>query len=349
MWRATLIQEVCWKNGAMETTTWPEQSAAIYRRVAQECAHNEPGATTATVVFAGLYAEAKRRWRIGATEAESEASARLELLCGDVLATCAGNELHIRNVIGVGGWMDTNWAYVESQVDTLLRLPTDPVAACRAPGERYHATAAMQSISVASDSTTASLAWAGAVATARVRLGDRWYGLSADERDAHLAETMCGDPVWAAASEELDEQLRRGAQRWVHEHWDEIATAAEGLATITTAADAPATTEQRIEIARHEVRNGMLGGLRSPSWMGGKHEQARVAVVAYTEAAAEALVRWETAGGSPEGADEVMRLHAEDVTTEVGAQTWITPAARDKLREAVRERWKRLAPPASRN
>ncbi|OBK70047.1 hypothetical protein, partial [Mycolicibacterium fortuitum] len=245
----------------METKDWPEESARLYRRAAQECAREEPGTSTATVVFAGFYAEAKRRWRIGAIEAQNEAEARLEQLCGDLLATRAGDELHIRDVIGVGGWLDTNWAHVESRVNSLLQVAdlTDPFATVEAVGERYYATSAMESLAAASDSSTAAMAWAGAVATSRMRLGDSWCGLPAEERDTHLAEVVCGDPVWAAAGEELDDDQRRGAARWVHEHWDDICAAAEDLAAAESSRTA-ATTEQRVEIARHEVRNGMHQG-----------------------------------------------------------------------------------------
>ncbi|MCP2622069.1 hypothetical protein NLB33_04275 [Mycolicibacterium smegmatis] len=331
----------------METKDWPEQSAALYRRVAQECAREQPHTTTATVVFAGFYAEAKQRWRIGTVEAQNEAEARLELLCGDLLATRAGGELHIRDVLGVGGWLDTNWMYVESRVNSLLQVQelADPSATVGVAAERYYAASAMESLAAAPDSTTAAMAWAGAVATSRMRLGDSWYSLSAGDRDAHLAEVVCGDPVWAAAGEELDDDHCRYAACWVHERWDDICAAAEELAALTAAAVTPVTVEQRIAIARHEVRNGMLHGLRNPSEEGGAHEQARAAVILYTEAAAEALVRWETVGGSPESADEAMRLHAEDASAAVDAQAWITPAARDKLREAVRDRWTQLAPP----
>ncbi|SIJ94113.1 hypothetical protein [Mycobacteroides abscessus] len=334
----------------MKTKDWPEQSAALYRRVAQECAREEPGTATAVVVFSGFYAEAKQRWRIGAVEAQNEAEARLGLLCGDLLATRAGNELHIRDVIGIGGWLDTNWMYVESRVNSLLRVQelADPVALAEPVEERCHAAAAMESIAAASDSTTAAMAWAGAVATSRVRLGDSWYGLSAGDRDDHLAEVVCGDPVWTAASEELDDDHRLGAARWVHERWDDICSAAEELVAITTVADTPATVEQRIAIARHEVTHGLLWRVRDVEDEGLR--QGCRSVRTYTEATAEGLVRWEEAGGSPEGADEAMEAYADSdpAVVETEAHLMITDGARARLREAVRERWAQLAPPAPR-
>lgn len=331
----------------METQNWPQESARLYRRAAQECAREQPHATTtAVVVFAGFYAEAKQRWRIGAVEAQNEAEARLELLCGDLLATRAGDELHIRDVIGVGGWLDTNWPYVESRVNSLLQVQelADPLATVEAVGERCHATAAVESIAAASDSTTAAMAWAGAVATSRVRLGDSWYSLSADDRDAHLAEVVCGDPVWATAGEELDDDRRRYAARWVHEHWADICAAAEELAAAESS-HAPATTEQRIEISRHEVTHGLLWRVRDVDDEG--LQQGYRSVRVYGEALAEGLVRWEAAGGSLEGADEAMKAHADAAADVAGAM--LSDDSRSVLLNAVRDRWTQLAPPVSRN
>lgn len=313
----------------METKDWPEQSAALYRRVAQECAREQPHTTTATVVFAGFYAEAKQRWRIGTVEAQNEAEARLELLCGDLLATRAGGELHIRDVLGVGGWLDTNWMYVESRVNSLLQVQelADPSATVGVAAERYYAASAMESLAAAPDSTTAAMAWAGAVATSRMRLGDSWYSLSAGDRDAHLAEVVCGDPVWAAAGEELDDDHCRYAACWVHERWDDICAAAEELASLTTAADTPPTVEQQVAIARHEVAN----------WL--RQTKLPACGTAYAAAAAEGRVRWLAAGGADEDEDAVMAGFAAGDPAAVEAHTAFTPEARELIRRRVRELW----------
>jgi hypothetical protein len=324
----------------METRESVELEIAAYRQAGRELAR-EQGLITAGVVHAGTLATAGRRRELGLVTA-SVAEAILEACCGDVLITAAAQELDAFTAAWVERWFSQNWECVGERV---ARLRADPPPADTAEESAYRTVAAAAALGVASDHRVARSLLAGAAAVARLRRHGRSDVTgSTEDQIVVMAQS---DPAVAAAWDELNDDGRHGPGSWVIHCWNDICSAAEELAALTAAATAPITVEQRVAIARHEVVHGMLRGVRDPSSLGAEHERARVAVIAYTEAAAEALARWEAGGGSPEDAAEAMQLHAEADMAAAGAQALVTPDARARLRDTVIERWAQLAPPLS--
>ncbi|MBN7296599.1 hypothetical protein [Mycobacteroides abscessus] len=318
---------------------WTKGTAALYRRAGRELAWDPRVHSAAGVIIFGLHAEALYRWRTGGTAAESLDGVRLELL--DPLATYAAAHVGTWRMLSTADWVERQQEWLHQRVQGLI---SDPPPADTAEEAAYRTAATQKALAVAGDRHVARAVLAGAAAVARLRRHTRGdvYGSTEDQ----IREMALSDPVIAAAWDDLDEAGRRGPGGWVIDQWDEICCKAEELAALTAAATSPITTEQRIAIARHEVRHGMLRGVRDDLALGVEHERARVAVIAYTEALVEGLVRWEASGGEPGGAHEAMRLHAETDSAAVDAETLMTPGARERLRDTVIARWAQLAPPA---
>ncbi|CPR69609.1 hypothetical protein [Mycobacteroides abscessus] len=301
----------------METTT---QSIDAYRRVGREIGR-EQGCTAAGVVFAGVCAEYLHRWQSGATTANTPAETLLEVLCGDPLATRAGDELGIVAVTRITNWISVNWDLVEERAQ-LLAVTRDADASEEAA---YRTVATQMALDVAVDHHVARSVLAGAAAVARLRRHTRSdVEGSTEDQIAEMAQT---DPAVAAAWDELDEKGRRGPGNWVIKQWDEIAAAAEELAALTAAADTPPTVEQQVAIARHEVAN----------WL--RQTKLPACGTAYAAAAAEGRVRWLAAGGTDEDEDAVMAGFAAGDPAAAEAHTAFTPEARELIRRRVRELW----------
>lgn len=204
----------------METTT---QSIDAYRRAGRAIGL-EQGCTAAGVIFAGSCAEYLYRWQVGATAADTPAETLLEVLCGDPLATRAGDELGIVAVTRITNWISVNWSVVEE------RAQTHPPDTGTAEESAYRTVATQMALDVAVNHQVARSVLAGAAAVARLRRHSRSdvEGSTEDQ----IAEMTKTDPVVAAAWGELDEKGRRGPGDWVIKHWDEIAAAAEELAVV---------------------------------------------------------------------------------------------------------------------
>jgi hypothetical protein len=304
-----------------------ELSAQLYRRAGQELAR-EQGLTTAVIVHAGTLAEAGRRRENGLSTTDTVGEAVLEVCCGDVLATRAAREVDALAAARLERWFHANWELVDRHVDRLYTVQQLFDAETGLPQtERCHVTSAMEFTNIARDSTAADLAYAGAVALSRVRLGDRWYGTSADYRDAYLTETICGDPVWATAAEELDEDKRGKVRGWVYGRWEQITEEATAIETVAGVITAESTYEQKIECTRREVRM-RLREVDLPT------EQ-----VAYAAAAAEGLARWLDRGGDDARADAIMHSWALGDPTVAGKLERVSAESLAQLRRLVREQW----------
>lgn len=206
----------------METN---EQSVAAYRRVGREIGR-EQRCTAAGVLFAGVCAEYLHRWQRGATTADTPAETLLEALCGDTLATRAGDELGIVTNTRITNWISTNWSLVEERA-RLLVGDSDPDTAEEAA---YRTVATQMALAVADDHHVARAVLAGAAAVARLRRHTRSDVTGSTEDQ--LFEMTETDPALAAAWDELDENGRQGASAWVISRWGEIASAAEELAVL---------------------------------------------------------------------------------------------------------------------
>ncbi len=206
----------------METTT---QTIDAYRSVGREIGR-EQGCTAAGVLFAGTCAEYLHRWQSGATTADTPAETLLEALCGDPLATRAGDELGVVAVTRITNWVSVNWHIVGERV----RLLVDAEGADTAEEVAYRTVASQMALAVANDHRVARAVLAGAAAVARLRRHSRSdIEGSAEDQLAEMAET---DPAVAAAWDELNEKGRRGVSSWVISRWSEIVSSAEELVAL---------------------------------------------------------------------------------------------------------------------
>ncbi|CPT03767.1 hypothetical protein [Mycobacteroides abscessus] len=308
-----------------------EQSVAAYRQVARGIAR-EQGQSTATIIFAGISAEYLRRQEVGATVMDTHAETLLEVVCGDVLATSAVQEIGGLATIRVTNWVASNWNLVQDHADRLLALQGMLGGSVDTPQpERCYVVAAMECVATASDSTTADLAYGGAVAVARTRLGDRWYCLSAEDRDDVLAEVICGDPAWAAAAEELSEGRRGSVRGRVCRQWDEIARQVTEMEVIDTA-ERLVTVDSVAAGARYAMEEWLrrLPGLDPKA-------------VAYGAAAAEGLARWRHRGGAKGDEELIMRGWAATDPTVTGALETMPAPVRETMVHIVRAMLPELA------
>ncbi|MGV7586359.1 hypothetical protein PJI74_01325 [Mycobacterium kansasii] len=297
---------------------------AAYRRAGQELARDQ-GMKTAGVVHVGTLAEAGRRRELGLSSAATVGEAVLELCCGDALADRAARELDALAGARMERWIHVNWEFVRENVDQLQEVQQLLGAeASPSQAERCMALSAAGSVSMARDSTTASVAYASAVAVARVRLAESWFSMSADDRDVYLVETICGDPVWATAAAELDEDTRSQVRVWVYRRWDAITEASAVTETVAAALGAEPTAEQRIEGLRREVRMRL------------REVDLPAAQVAYGAAAAEGLARWRDRGGDEARADLIMDGWALGDPTVAGRLDGVSTESRAQLRQLVR-------------
>lgn len=301
-----------------------ELSAQLHRRAGQELAR-EQGLTTAAVVHAGTLAEAGRRRENGLSATDTVGESVLEICCGDALATRAAREVDALAAAQLETWFNRNWDRVGEHVDRLytvqhlLGVEFGPPQA-----ERCHEAAAMVFTTTARDAATADVAYSGAVAVSRARLGERWYSLSAGDRDAHLTETICGDPVWATAEAELDERKRSSVHGWIYHRWDLITEEAHAIEKTTEVFEVEPTYEQRIEFARREVRTRLRE-------VGLPAEQ-----LAYAAAAAEGMIRWRDRGGDDSRADTIMHGWAVGDPTVTGKLERMSAEDLAQLRMVVR-------------
>lgn len=301
-----------------------ELSAQLHRRAGQELAR-EQGLTTAAVVHAGTLAEAGRRRENGLSATDTVGESVLEICCGNALATRAAREVDALAAAQLESWFNRNWDRVGEHVDRLYTVQQllDESVDLPLP-ERCYETAAAKCVSAARDSTAAHLAYAGAVAVSRARQGERWYCLSADDRDAHVTETICGYPVWATAAAELDDDKRAQVRGWIYHRWDLIADEAQAIETAAGMFAVEATYEQSIECARREVRTRLRE-------VGLPAEQ-----LAYAAAAAEGMIRWRDRGGDDSRADTIMHGWAVGDPTVTGKLERMSAEDLAQLRMVVR-------------
>lgn len=308
----------------METKPSVEQSIAAYRLAGRTLAR-EQNQSTATIIFAGVSAEYLHRQEVGATVMDTYAETLLEVICGDVLATEAVQEIGGIATIRVTNWVATNWKLVQEHAERILvtqqLLGEGPVLA---RVELCHATAAMENVTTARDSTAASVAYAGAVAVARARLGEQWFVLSADDRDAQLLETICGDPAWAAATEELDEDMRAQVRGWVYGRWDEITRRADDMTVVDIAASLVT-----VDSIAAGARSAMSEWLR-------RLPDLDPSAVAYGAAAAEGLARWRHRGGAAGDEELIMRGWAATDPAITGSLDTVPVKTRETLVQMVR-------------
>ncbi|ORA27393.1 hypothetical protein [Mycobacterium aquaticum] len=319
---------------------WPKGAAALYRRAARELAR-EQGQDSAGVVAAGTAAEYLYRWRVGEHHVDSPGELHLEVLHTDALAACAAETVGTARSLQIVEWISQLGVVMTERVQRwLLEPPLDTDT----PLEAAYRSVATEKVVLTADCHRVALGVvAGAAAVARLRRHNRSdvEGSTEDQ----IVEMACSDPLLAVAWGELDETQRRGPGSWVVSQWNEISEAAEELAALTAAVNAPATVEQRIAIARHEVTHGLLWRARDTEDEG--LQQGYRSISVYGEALAEGLARWEDADGSPEGAQEAMRLHADAAADAAGVM--LSDDSRNALLNAVHERWPQLAPPLPRN
>lgn len=316
----------------METKPSVEQSIAAYRLAGRTLAR-EQNQCTATVVFAGVSAEYLHRQEVGATVMDTYAETLLEVICGDVLVTQAVQAIGGIATIRVTNWVATNWKLVQEYAERILltqQLLDEGPALTRV--ELCHATAAVECASVARDSTTAGMAYAGAVAVARARLGDRWYSLSANDRDAYLSEVICGDPVWATAAEELNEAERVSVHGWVYRRWDEITRQAADMAVVDIA-----MSLVTVDSIAAGARSAMSEWLR-------RLPDLDQSAVAYGAAAAEGLARWRHRGGAAGDEELIMRGWAATDPAITGSLDTVPVKTRETVVQMVRAMLSDLTP-----
>jgi hypothetical protein len=319
---------------------------AAYRRAGQEIAR-EQRPNTATVIYAGVVADAACRWEAGRGDGgDTFAYVTIELLAGDVLASRAAQELDAIDALRVSNWMLANHHATTERAQNILA--TEAMEPRDTRREDSFATAAVEVAAASGDIPARELAYVAACAAARCRAGDNWCAMSAEERDELLAATTLGNPVWVAGRDELPQWRVEKAPGWVYERWALVESAAETLLA-AQASLRPVTVDQRITIARHEVRHGLWRSIRDGLDRLDAHNASKCrAVVEYTESVVEGLARWEAGGGDLSGADAAMAAHVDADPAAIAAEvdTLITAEARDRLRGLVRERWEQLAPPA---
>lgn len=319
-----------------EAIVWPKGAGHLYRRAGQEIAR-EAGHDAAGVIVGGTVAEFLYRVKVGEHTAETPGLAHLELMLGDTLATRAAEEAGTIRVLTFIEWLAVQGVPMTERVERML---ADPPPADTVEEAAYRTVATQMALPVAADHHVARAVLAGAAAVARLRRHTRGDATGSTEDQLQLMAQA--DPTVAAAWDGLDDAGRRGPGNWTIHCWDEICCKAEELAVLTTAATAPATVEQRIAIAQHEVRHGMLAKARDCEGEG--LQQGYRSVSAYGEALVEGRVRWEANGGAPDGAQEAMRLHADAVAEASGVM--LSDESRTILLNAVTDRWTQLAPPA---
>ncbi|SLJ23450.1 Uncharacterised protein [Mycobacteroides abscessus subsp. abscessus] len=320
-----------------------ERIIAAYRRAGQEIAREQPNVTTATVIYAGVIAETAHRWETGRGDGgDTFAYVTIEMLAGDVLASRAAQELDAIDALRVSNWMLANHGVTTEQAQNILA--TEAMESRDTRREDSFATAAVEVAAASGDVPARELAYVAACAAARCRAGDNWEALTAEEREELLAATTLGHPVWVTGRDQLPRWRQDKTPHWVYERWGQIEAGAETLIA-AQASLAPVNVEQRVAIARHEVRHGIWKHLRDGlDRLDAGDARKCTVIVEYTESVAEGLVRWEAGGGDPGGADAAMAAHvATDLAAD--ADTVMTADARDRLRGLVRERWTQLAPP----
>lgn len=296
-----------------------ERVIAAHRRAGQELAREQPNITTAGVIYAGVIADMMAQWDAGTVVTTNAPEATLEVLLGDVLGSRAAGELPAMQALHISRWMANNHALVEERAQGLLAAQRLILSPWQLPQEqRCHAVAAMERVSVADDSTTADVAFAAAVAVARLRhdpVGDGW--------DDALTETVFGDPVWVAAAEEISDAKRAGVLRKVCENWELVTQRAVSMATVDTVISM-VTVEDIAAQAREKMT----------AWLG--RTALGPAAVAYGAAAAEGLMRWQHRRGIPIGEDAFMRGWAASDPAAVGMAGALTDETRETVRLAVR-------------
>lgn len=304
----------------METTT---ESIDTYRRAGRAIGR-EQGCTAAGVIFAGVCAEYMYRSQIGATGMDNPAETLIEVLCGDALGIRAGDELGIVASVRITNWVSVNWSIIEERAQLLADTP----AADTAEESAYRTVATQMALIVADEHHVAVSVVAGAAAVARLRrhTSSDVEG-STEDQIAEMAQT---DPALAAAWDELDETVRRGPGSWVVHRWGDICAAAEELASLTTVVEAPLRTDQRADIAKHEVKVWLAQfGVSEPA-------------IAYAAAAAEGMVLWETCSSDPEMVDGYMDTIA---SVDAPGDNGMNDDVRAQCRQMIRDRWEQLAPP----
>lgn len=323
----------------METKDWPEQSANLYRRAGQELAADPSNHSAAGVILHGVFAEALYLWRTGSTSGESLDEVRLQLLDRGV-AACAAEQVCAYRTMSTASWVGQHEQWLHQRVRELV---LDAPLADTAEEAAYRAAATQLGMLAYGENVDLCYAVvAGAAAVARLQRFSR-ADVEGDIED-QIADAAKADPLLAVAWAHMPADHRGGPVQWVFSAWEEIRCAAEELVALDQVAHAPISVEQRIAIVRHEVTHGLLAKARDIE--DDRLQQGYRSVKTYGEALAEGRVRWEAAGGSPEGAQQAMRLHADTVADAEGVM--LSDESRNTLLNAVHERWAQLAPPVSR-
>lgn len=185
------------------------QTEAAYRYAAYAIArdNNAPAAVTA---YAGAVSAARHR-------AQSEGTTLACQLIADLssgpVTHAAATEIGPFTMLTLSDWLTEVWGDVtELAAVTVVPETTE--------SERMYHRATVELFSETdADASTATLAFAGALAVAHVR----WYVAGADPAaTGFVSSVLDEDPVATAAREELDESTRASIAMTVGNRWTEI-------------------------------------------------------------------------------------------------------------------------------
>lgn len=203
---------------------------AAYRHAAYAIAQDScaPAAVTA---YAGAVAAARHRAQLEGTTLACQLIAELS---SDPVTHAAAVSIGPFTMLTLSDWLQEVWSDV-SEIASLTEVPE------LTADEQMHRRATLELFAETDpDASTATLAFAGALAVAHARwLAAGIDGLTDPAATAVIGAVLAEDPVAAVAREELDEAVRASIAMAVGNRWREImerVAVMETVAAIETAA-----------------------------------------------------------------------------------------------------------------
>lgn len=186
---------------------------AAYRFVAHQLARENEAPTTVTA-YAGAVAAARHRARLAGTTLACQLIAELST---DPAVHAAAVSIGPFGVLALQDWLQEMWGDV-------ARLASETVAPELTEAEQMYRRATVELLAESdADASTATLAFAAALAVAHVRwLAAGIDGLIDPAATAVIGAVLDEDPVAAVAHEELDEATRASLAMAVGNRWAQI-------------------------------------------------------------------------------------------------------------------------------
>ncbi|WP_255773524.1 hypothetical protein [Mycobacteroides abscessus] len=178
-----------------------------YRHAAY-CIAQDSGAPAAVTAYAGAVASARHRAQV---EGTTLACQLIHELSTDPVTHAAAAEVGPFTMLTLSDWLHEKWVDV-TEIATLTEVPELTQA------EQLYRRATLELFAEADNASTATLAFAGALAVANVQ----WHAEGGDPAVAFVSAVLDADPVAAAAREELDESTRASIAMAVGNKWTEI-------------------------------------------------------------------------------------------------------------------------------